>query len=83
LEQKRFSHSSDSDEDTHNYVRNVIENVDIKSTTWQEFGEYFQVILDDIDSSEYSETFYKLVNGFLNTLKTKYSRKLENHIYIK
>ena len=64
-------------------VLRILKNVDIKSTTWQEFGEYFQVILDNIDSSEYSETFYKLVNGFLTTLKTKYSRKLKKNIYIK
>jgi hypothetical protein len=59
----------------------LLATVDIKNTTWQEFGTYFDKLRTSLPVNEYTETLHKLIEGFLTSLQTKYSRKKKRLIY--
>ena len=61
----------------------ILINLDIKNTTWQDFGDYFDKLLHSIPAHSYAETLHKLIDGFLISLQTKYSRKLKRPIYVR
>jgi hypothetical protein len=60
-----------------------IKDVQIKSTTWQEFGDYFDKLNHTLPANPHTETLHKLIDGFLVSLQTKYSRKLKRPIYVR
>lgn len=64
-------------------VTSLINTIEIKSTTWQEFGDYFDKLNHTLPTSPYAETLHKLIDGFLISLQTKYSRKLKRQIYVR
>jgi hypothetical protein len=64
-------------------VASLINTIEIKSTTWQEFGDYFDKLNHTLPTSPYAETLHKLIDGFLVSLQTKYSRKLKRPIYVR
>jgi hypothetical protein len=62
-------------------VQELLKSVVIKSTTWQEFGNYFDTLKSNLPVNEYTVTLHKLIDGFLTSLQTKYSRKKKGLIY--
>ena len=64
-------------------VHQILQSVIVQHTTWQKFGDNFEILLRKIPKNGYSESLYKLIDGFLITLQTKYSRKQKKQIYIK
>lgn len=63
-------------------VKQILKSMNVKHTTWQKFGEYFETLLPNIPKNGYSESLYKLIEGFLMTLQTKYSRKQKKQVYL-
>jgi hypothetical protein len=61
----------------------ILKSLDIKNTTWQEFGDYFDKLNQSLPANPYAETLHKLIDGFLISLQTKYSRKLKRPIYVR
>jgi len=64
-------------------VASLINTMEVKSTNWQEFGDYFHKLNHTLPTSPYAETLHKLIDGFLVSLQTKYSRKLKRPIYVR
>lgn len=61
----------------------LLAKLEIKNTTWQEFGTYFDTLRHKLPENSNAETLCKLIDGFLISLQTKYSRKLKRVIYVK
>jgi hypothetical protein len=64
-------------------VETILNSLDIKNTTWQDFGDYFDKLHRSLPAHPYAETLHKLIDGFLISLQTKYSRKLKRPIYVR
>lgn len=64
-------------------VETILNSLDIKNTTWQDFGDYFDKLHLSLPAHPYAETLHKLIDGFLISLQTKYSRKLKRPIYVR
>ena len=64
-------------------VAALLKTIEINSTTWQEFGDYFDKLNHTLPANPHTETLHKLIDGFLVSLQTKYSRKLKRPIYVR
>jgi hypothetical protein len=63
------------------FVKKLIEETNIRCTSWQDFGDYFYEVKCNTSNHGNSETLYKLIDGFLSTLNQKFSRKHNTTIY--
>ncbi len=59
-----------------------LHSIDIKNTTWQEFGDHFNKLKQEIPNHGHSESLFKLIEGFLTSLEIKHSRKQKGRIYL-
>ena len=65
----------------HQRTEEILDLVELHFTTWQDLGEFFEQELTQIKADPHNETCYKLIDGFLCSLHTKYSRKQQTRLY--
>ncbi|MCB9639709.1 MAG: hypothetical protein H6727_12520 [Myxococcales bacterium] len=85
LEQKLYPKRGLSKEDAERYhprCKELLETMELHLTSWQSLGDFFQQKLPEIPQTGYSESCFKLVDGFLASLGQRYSRKLQRNLYI-
>jgi hypothetical protein len=64
-------------------TKEIIAALEIKNTTWQALGDHFNTLNQTLPENPYAETLHNLIDGFLVSLQTKYSRKLKRAIYVR
>lgn len=64
-------------------VDKVLDKVQVKYTTWQEFGDYFDGLLQDSPTDPYAESYVKVIKGFLESLSLKWSKAQDKHLYLR
>ncbi len=59
----------------------ILKQMKIALTDWQELGEYFESLLGGMPKTEHTETYEKLLRGFLASLQVKYSQQNQSCLY--
>jgi hypothetical protein len=62
-------------------VEKVLDEIQVRHTTWQELGEYFDELLKSAPEESYAESYAKVIKGFLDSLSLKWSKVQEDHLY--
>ena len=62
-------------------VKKVLNQVQIKYTAWQEFGEHLEGLLADSPTETYAESYVKVIKGFLEALSLKWSKDQSRKLY--
>jgi hypothetical protein len=55
-------------------VKKVLNEVQVKHTTWQKFGEHIEGLLADLPIETYAQSYVKAIKGFLEALSLKWSQ---------
>ena len=62
-------------------TKEILQNMHISFTSWQQLGMYFSNALNEIEKTNENETLRKLIKGFLGTLTTKFSHQDNSFLY--
>ncbi len=84
LDQKLYPKRGLSKEDAANYhprCKALLEDMELCLTTWQDLGDFFAQQRLSIPTDGFNESCFKLLDGFLASLATRYSRKQQRLLY--